>query len=63
MIGVAMDHKRLNTAPDTVDNADSSIEVGEQYNRAARVSRDLSNHILEQGHYAKAYAGPMPRRC
>ena len=24
MIGVAMDHKRLNTAPDTVDNADSA---------------------------------------
>ena len=58
MIGVAMDHKRLNTAPDTVDNADSSIEVGEQYNRAARVNRNLSNRILEQGHYAKAYAGP-----
>lgn len=58
MIGVAMDHERLNTAPDTIDTADSSIEVGEQYNRAARVSRNLSNYILEQGHHAKAYAGP-----
>ena len=58
MIGVAMDHERLNTAPDTIDSADSSVEVGEQYNRAARVSRNLSNYILEQGHYAKAYAGP-----
>lgn len=58
MIGVAMDHERLNAAPDTIDNAVSSVEVGEQYNRAARVSRNLSNYILEQGHYAKAYAGP-----
>tara|TARA_B100000683_G_scaffold238293_1_gene244022 strand:- start:555 stop:1538 length:984 start_codon:yes stop_codon:yes gene_type:complete len=58
MIGVVMDQERLNTAPDTIETAHSSIEVGEQYNRAARVSRNLSNHILEQGHYAKAYAGP-----
>ena len=58
MIGVAMDHERLNTAPDTIDDAVSSVEVGEQYNRAARVSRNLSNYILDQGHFAKAYAGP-----
>ena len=58
MIGVAMDHERLNAAPDTIETAESSVEVGEQYNRAARVSRNLSNYIMEQGHYAKAYAGP-----
>jgi epoxyqueuosine reductase len=58
MIGVAMDHELLNAAPDTIDDAVSSVEVGEQYNRAARVSRNLSNYILEQGHYAKAYSGP-----
>lgn len=58
MIGVAMDHERLNSAPDSIDEPTSAVEVGEQYNRAARVSRNLTNYILEQGHYAKAYAGP-----
>lgn len=58
MIGVAMDHERLNAAPDTLDEPTSAVEVGEQYNRAARVSRNLTNYIMEQGHYAKAYAGP-----
>lgn len=58
MIGVAMEHERLNAAPDTLDEPTSAVEVGEQYNRAARVSRNLTNYIMEQGHYAKAYAGP-----
>lgn len=58
MIGVAMDHERLNAAPDSIDEPTSAVEVGEQYNRAARVSRNLTNYIMEQGHYAKAYAGP-----
>lgn len=58
MIGVAMDHERLNAAPDTLDEPTSAVEVGEQYNRAARVSRNLTNYIMGQGHYAKAYAGP-----
>lgn len=58
MIGVAMDHERLNSAPDSLDEPTSAVEVGEQYNRAARVSRNLTNYIMEQGHYAKAYAGP-----
>ena len=58
MIGVAMDHERLNAAPDSLEEPTSAVEVGEQYNRAARVSRNLANYIMEQGHYAKAYAGP-----
>ena len=58
MIGVAMDHERLNAAPDSLEEPTSAVEVGEQYNRAARVSRNLTNYIMEQGHYAKAYAGP-----
>lgn len=58
MIGVAMDHERLNAAPDSLEESTSAVEVGEQYNRAARVSRNLANYIMEQGHYAKAYAGP-----
>ena len=58
MIGVAMNHERLNAAPDSLEEPTSAVEVGEQYNRAARVSRNLANYIMEQGHYAKAYAGP-----
>jgi epoxyqueuosine reductase len=58
MIGVAMDHERLNAAPDSLEEPTSAVEVGEQYNRAARVSRNLANYIMEQGHYAKAFAGP-----
>ena len=58
MIGVAMDHEKLNAAPDTIERPTSGVEVGEQYNRAARACRTLANHILEQGYYAKAYPGP-----
>ena len=58
VIGVAMDHAELNKAPDTLDNPASSVEVGRQYNRAARACRVLANHILAQGYQAKAYAGP-----
>ncbi|MDE0538611.1 MAG: 4Fe-4S dicluster domain-containing protein, partial [Rhodospirillales bacterium] len=58
VIGVAMDHDRLNAAPDTLENPVSAVEVGEQYNRAARVSRNLANFILSRGYDAKAYPGP-----
>ncbi len=58
VIGVAMDHDRLNAAPDTLENPVSAVEVGEQYNRAARVSRNLANYVLSQGYNAKAFPGP-----
>ena len=58
VIGVAMDHAELNKAPDTLDDPSSGVEVGRQYNRAARACRTLANHILAQGYKAKAYPGP-----
>ncbi|MDA0239578.1 MAG: 4Fe-4S dicluster domain-containing protein [Proteobacteria bacterium] len=59
VIGVSMDHELLNKAPATVEEPDAGVEVAKQYNRAARVSRELTNYILSQGHYAKAWAGPF----
>jgi len=58
VIGVSMEHEELNQVPPTPDNPNSAVEVGQQYNRAARVCRELTNYILSQGHNAKAWAGP-----
>ncbi len=59
MIGVAMDYERLNQAPASLDNPTAGVEVGDKYNKAARVCRRLTNFILQQGYDAKAFQGPF----
>ncbi len=58
VIGVAIDHDELAQAPPTFENPTAAVVVAKEYNRAARACRKLSNHILEQGYYAKAWQGP-----
>lgn len=58
MIGVAMNHERLDQAPASFDNPVAAVEVGEKYNQAARACRKLLNFILSQGYDAKAFQGP-----
>ena len=57
-IGVAMDYAELSQAPPTFENPATAVVVAKEYNRAARVCRVLTNFILSQGYYAKAYQGP-----
>ncbi len=59
MLGVAMDHGTLATAPSTFDDTRSAVEVAEKYNKAARSARLLSNYILEAGYSAKTFPGPL----
>lgn len=59
LIGVSMDYDSLNQAPASVEEPEAGVEVARQYNRAARACRKLTNFILEQGYYAKAYQGPF----
>ncbi len=59
VIGVSMDHEKLNQLPPSLDNTSNPVEVARQYNRAARVCRQLNNFILEQGYEAKAWQGPF----
>ncbi len=58
IIAVAMDHDELNQAPASFENPTAGAVVAKEYNRASRVSRELANFILNQGHYAKAWPGP-----
>ncbi len=58
MVGVAMDHERLDQAPATFENPTAAVEVGEKYNQAARACRKLTNFILGHGYQAVAYQGP-----
>ena len=58
MIGVAMDHERLDQAPASFENPTAGVEVGEKYNKASRSCRKLVNYILSQGYEAKAFQGP-----
>lgn len=58
MIGVAMDHARLDQAPPSFENPVAAVEVGEKYNQAARACRKLSNFILGHGYKAVPYQGP-----
>ena len=55
VIGVAMDHAKLATAP----NIESPIEVMRQYNRGTRAARALANFIQSQGFAARPHGGPM----
>ncbi len=59
MIGVAMDHATLATAPSTIEDTRSAVEVAEKYNTAARAARTLANFILEAGYGAKTFPGPL----
>ena len=55
VLGVAMDHAELATAPEPA----SVIEVMRQYNRGTRVARALADFILEQGYDAIPHGGPQ----
>ncbi len=59
MVGVSMDHKELDNLPPSLENTSNPVEVARQYNRAARVCRELNNFILKQGYNAKAWQGPF----
>lgn len=58
IVGVAMDYAELNEAPSSFDNPRAAVVVAKEYNRAARACCELSNFILSQGYFAKAYQGP-----
>ena len=58
LVGVAMDYDSLDQAPPSFANPEAGVEVGRQYNRAARACRALRNFILSKGYFAKAYQGP-----
>lgn len=58
LTGVAMDYDELAQAPPSFENPTAAVVVAKEYNRAARSCRKLTNHILEQGFYAKAWQGP-----
>lgn len=59
MLGVAMDHETLATAPSTIDDMRSAAEVADKYNQAARAARKLANFMLAAGYNAKTYPGPL----
>lgn len=59
IIGVTMDHEELDKTPPTFEKPDSAVEVARQYNRAARVCREVANYILAQGYNAQPWAGPF----
>jgi len=55
MIGVAMDHAELSTAPELP----SAVETMSQYNRGTRAAREVANFIQSQGYNARPHGGPM----
>lgn len=54
VLGVAMDHEKLATAPANP----AGLEVQAQYNRGTRTARMLANWIRSQGYQADAHGGP-----
>lgn len=54
VIGVAMDWDVMQTAPEMP----SAVEVIDQYGRAQKVAKGLTNWIRERGWNAEPYAGP-----
>jgi len=58
IIGVSMPYEEIAQAPATFENPTAGVVVGREYHRAARAAKKLTNFILEQGHYAKAWPGP-----
>ena len=59
ILGVSMDHQELDKVPPSLEKPDSAVEVARQYNRAARVCREVANYILTQGYDAEPWAGPF----
>jgi len=59
ILGVAMNHQELDKVPPSLKKPDSAVEVARQYNRAARVCREVANYILKQGYDAEPWAGPF----
>lgn len=55
MIGVAMDHAEIATAPELP----SAVETMTQYNRGTRAAREVANFIQSQGYRARPHGGPM----
>ncbi len=58
VLGVAMDHARLSTAP-AIESVD---EVMAQYNRGVRAAKGLANWIRSQGMRPRATAAPRQDR-
>ncbi len=58
VLGLAMDHARLATAPASADNTASQLEVADQYNRGDRAAKALAGWIRSQGWNASSHAGP-----
>jgi ferredoxin len=54
VIGVAMDHAILSTAPE----ATAAVEIARQYNRGARAAALLANWIRGKGYDATPHGGP-----
>ena len=54
VLGVAMDHAKLATAPEI----EAAEEVQAQYNRGARAARKLANWLRGQGWEARPHGGP-----
>ncbi len=54
VLGVAMDHDRLATAPANP----AGLEVQAQYNRGTRAARALAEWIRSKGYHADAHGGP-----
>ena len=54
VLGVAMDHQKLATAPANP----AGLEVQAQYNRGTRAARTLANWIRGHGYAADAHGGP-----
>jgi epoxyqueuosine reductase len=59
IIGVAHEYEQMKTAPSTLEDPSSAVEVARQYNRGARAVSKLRNFILEQGFPATDYPGPL----
>lgn len=59
VVGVAMDQRELAKGPPREEDLSSADEVARQYNRAARVSKAVTNWIRSMGWPAEARTGPM----
>lgn len=59
VLGFAMDQRELAKGPPREGELSSADEVSRQYNRAARASKALANHIRSLGFAADARTGPM----
>jgi epoxyqueuosine reductase len=58
MLGVVMDHSRLDQLPGDETQFEGQLEVSDQYNRGARVANNLALWIQRQGYEARVHAGP-----